>query len=1130
MVQDTRNNAFQSLKPVCVKLNFLVSKPGLSPDEPELLTTLEEFSESLRNTLNASNSSSQLIRYVFFPIAGLLRHFAPTELPERGSIAIFKALDVISKVWLVEGISIAEWEQIWVLATMSLISSIKNRKSEVLLLSCVDLLYTLSINPLPSYIELLTDKRMSILGSLISQILDMATTHKFLDLRIRSLNLIGVYVGVYAFDKPNINAILLPGTASSMTKVLSGNSHINSDLAVAAVDILRLIIMSTLQDARCASLQPIQISDLIDLADKVDLENLEIVDTKDDDRAIPVASSLFAPPPTEKKEDDIRSTSWLKATSHQIRLVLTSIAGLTKHQSSRVRRGMADLSADILETCLATLETCQRTLLSNLLILSIDSQSSDNVSSIAKGALARLLSLGEHQKILEPLLKQHARELLVNLPNAIRSKDNSAILGTTLQIEAIANLTISQSGIPMDDILGPQGGVEKWSWGLIDCIPFYNPPVSGESVSVNASRSVLWSSTPDAAFDLRFDEAGDDPWFGFPSMPFATLDTQAGEGIRKALVALGKAFGGRASHSAEYFFNLAQRNLNRKASISSLWLCCCIIQGMSLSRSRVTQKLALKFVRNVVKFSQDAENSTDEIPTVEETGEDVVKHNEKNLPTEYIRGLEKVETLADNFKYTPQKSAKLEKKVRLTLISLMSLRMITTTSWILGYDFRPQLNNTLYYILSRLDSPTMTIREHAKSTLASVSYFVGYASTSGSILDNADYLLNSVASHLSPVRLDIAAPRVLIAAVRLVGAPLVGKLQGVVEDIFESLDNFHDIPLLGEGLLAVLDTIVSVMSEDVDVLPSYNDEEDTDRIISVDSRPNPELELEGLAEWLQELNQDPPEQPPIEDYGPTPQQAWDELREGHDVNKETVPEDKPHEPLNRSQSICLKIMSKGLHFLTHESAFLRARTMMLLSNSVRVLMRENRKADVLPVVHKAWPYVLHRLLSRAAAGMGDECEENPYVMASAFELIRVLAVETGEFMSLRIIEDAYPLIRRTLCFNVTTDVRNSGRDVSTTKIVSDGIEYWNTSTTAKRAHRELVQAMTAVVKEIPVKDELVWQLSSDFRLLMQHSSLKKELVLLYEALSVRNVDIVWLVMQENDTLEISSVVDDIAFQ
>ncbi|TIB66898.1 hypothetical protein E3P77_01993 [Wallemia ichthyophaga] len=1131
MVDDARNTAFQALKPACVRLNFLVTKPNLTPNEPGLLSALEELSDSLSLNLSTTNSSLQLIRYVFFPIAGLLRHISPTELPEKGSVAVINALNSISKVWALEGVPTAEWEQLWMLSAMTLINSIKGGKSEVQLLSCVELIHTLSLNPSLDHASLLTTKRMSILGSLIAQLLDLATLHTFITLRTRSLQLVGVYVGEYAFDKPDINAVLLPGTASSITKILKGENHINSELAVAALETLRLIVMSTLNDDLCAALQPVQIADLTELANRIDLESLEVrgkVDERHrrDEGSIPVASSLFAPPSTTKKEEGIRTPSWLQGTVHQICLVLISTSKVVKHQSSRVRRAVAKLSADLLESCIGTLDNCHRLLLSNLLMLSVDSQASSEVSLIAKEALSRLLSLEPHRKILESLLKQHARDALIAIPSAIRSRDSSGIQATTAQIEAVAALTMrtSLSGIPMDDILGARGGVEKWAWGLIDCIPFATPPISGESVSVNASRSILWSSTPDAAFEIGVD-GSDDPWFGFPAMPFESVDSKDGECIRRALVALGCAFGDRASHSVEYFFSLAQRNLHSRAAASALWLCCCILQGIARARSSVAMahKLAVKLGRSVVKFSLEAEQ-LDRMEGDHEVSEEVVPHSDTNLPSEHVRGLDKVETLADNFKYTPQSNAKLEKRVRVTLITLITLRMIATTSYVLGYGGRPQLNHTLYYILSRLDSPTLTVMEHSRSTLASVSYYFGYASTSGAILDNADYLLNSVTSYLNPVRLDVAAPRVLIAAMRLVGAALISKLQGVVEDIFESLDDYHDIPLLGEGLLAVLDTIVSVMSDDAAILPSTDDEVvgEREREVAVaDSRPDSAAELEGLSDWLRDLHADPPEEG-VEDFGPTPHQAWDELREPHNVDQEQTPEDTPKEPLNRSQSICLKIMSKALHFLTHQSSFLRARTVMLMGNAVRVLMRSGHHSDVLPVVHRTWPYILHRLLSEKAAKKGEEYEESPHVIATAFELINVLAVETGAFMSMRIVEEAYPLIRRTIGFEglrrgLSGDVNGNGRDINTVsnaKSTDNGIEYYQNTTPAKRAHKALVDAMRSVVQEIAVADELVWQLSADFTALLHHPLLKDDIVSLYEALSVRNVDIVWLCMKD----------------
>lgn len=1118
-----------------MKLNYLVSRPKISPIDSDIINALDELKQNLYNTLNEKNASVQLIRFIFFPIGGLLRHFTPIDLPNKGTIILMEILNRLSGFWVTEGMTIREWEQLWILSSMSFLNSSKLNLSENVILSCIQLLNTLSTQSTDNshlseeHVKLLTVNRMSIFGNVITKLLEFAQFHKFFELRLQSLMLLKSFINFFLFDNPEIVATILPGIASCVTKISTSSALVQVELVVNCIDILRSIILSTLADDRCLHLQPIQLTSLSDLGNKLDIQTLEVKNEHNEDD-IPVATSLFAPAgfkSEENKDDDkkVRGISWLKATTNQIRLVLISISSLNNHQSTKVRKSLIELSTDLIKDCILTLESCHHVLVSNLLVLSIKEDK-------AKDNLMKLLKSSQHLKFIEPLLKLHARNDLRMIPIYIQSKESHKVINCCLRIEAIANLSYNVNYSPIDDILGPQGGVEKWGWPLIDCIPLANPPLAGEASSVNASRSILWSTTADDVFEISIDDNDNssNPWFGFPNMPIESLDYESTLAIQKSLVALGRAFGNRSIHSIEYFFNLAQRFPNSKSASSALYLSSCLIQGASRSsNNKGIDKLAMKFAKNVVKLNDEVELSNDDDNEDESkakenenrVNDELIEYNDKNLPTEYKKGIEPLETLTDRFEYNKSKynkmSGRFDKRIKSTLLSLMSLRLLATTSWILGYNFRPQLNATLYYMLSRLDSSTLTLKEHARVALANVSFNCGYASSAGAILDNADYVLNSVASRLSPVRLDVAAPRVLIASVRLVGASLVNRLHGVVEDIFESLDDLHDIPLIGEGLLAVLDTIVQVMSDDFEVLPDIKDvvvEKD-------DSRPNTLEDFNNLIEYLSSLKYDnEQEQKDYEDIinEPTPHRPWEELRENHDESKEEITQDEPKEEMTRSQSLCLQIMKKCLNFLTHPIAFIRSRTLNLIESSVRVLMRSNRQTDVLPVLHKAWPYICHRLVSKSTAKFGEEYEEDVYVILSAFNLLKGLAIETGEFMNSRIVEDAYPKIKQTLAFEdrFKKGNENSKNIVKSNINSNNGIEYWQNSITAKRAHLASINAMNRIVIDIPIPDELVWELANDFKVFLDKPDIDihDAIIELYDSLCLRNVDIVWLIIKD----------------
>ncbi len=124
-------------------------------------------------------------------------------------------------------------------------------------------------------------------------------------------------------------------------------------------------------------------------------------------------------------------------------------------------------------------------------------------------------------------------------------------------------------------------------------------------------------------------------------------------------------------------------------------------------------------------------------------------------------------------------------------------------------SFRPELIDVLYPVATFLGSEHGQLRSHAITTLNSIAAYCGYGSVSELIVNNADYMVNSVSLRLNTFDISPASTKVLRMMVALTGPRLIPYLDDVVAAIFAALDNYHGYPLFVEGLFSVLSEVVT---------------------------------------------------------------------------------------------------------------------------------------------------------------------------------------------------------------------------------------------------------------------------------------------------------------------------------
>jgi len=400
---------------------------------------------------------------------------------------------------------------------------------------------------------------------------------------------------------------------------------------------------------------------------------------------------------------------------------------------------------------------------------------------------------------------------------------------------------------------------------------------------------------------------------------------------------------------------------------------------------------------------------------------------------------------------------------------------------------------SLYPILHSFVSPSTILSSTALATLHSISLSTGYASPANLLLSNFDYALGSVSRHLTRRHFDMAAPKVLVVLVRLVGKGVVDRAADVVEECFERLEDYHGYRVVVEGLLEVLWEVVRIVEEDT--------QGDQDVVNSKDSQNDKTDPLDDFEHWFKH-RLDRPEEAGKEDFGPVPRQAWGDLPKPEITDEEKPAKEEDsfsdhNKPLTPTQALLHQIITRSVYFLTHASAPIRARVLSLLTHSISTL--SHAESALLPAIHTAWPFIVNRLK-----------DSEPYVVVEAAELVQKLAEHIGGFVITRVWEQIWPVFEQMLDRLALADsqsalARRGGRGVGTETAYS----------TSHRLYAAMLRTLAQAVESLTVKDAVVWNVMLKCRRFLRvdaHEELQALARRMFVSMCQKNADAVWLVL------------------
>ncbi|KAK2807424.1 hypothetical protein FQN51_003251 [Onygenales sp. PD_10] len=676
--------------------------------------------------------------------------------------------------------------------------------------------------------------------------------------------------------------------------------------------------------------------------------------------------------------------SWLNATSSQIKLALANVIRLRTHDRDDVRHVL-------LELCLMVIEQCPKSLSDSLsmMVETVVVLAETDERNTTNDAFMALKHLTMSSGLVSNILKSSMHTWIIALPRMMRSNDDVAKQRAIRQIST-AFQVLSETQ-PSSEILD-----DTLATSLRDSV----------SAAIK-STSMAPQPLPNASTTGSEISVIDD---GNPSTSFQPVLME---------------------HRSQ------QRTLSELHSMISK------LSSTDTSLSLVQSMLKMVYV-----------SSGEGLLAPFWLTLSFLKSNSDQL---------EVDDMLDIDTTSPSRSAVVEELYSISLPLLTDLSSANPTDWRLpalaleavalqaqqlGESFRPELIDALYPILQLMGSSNPNLRHHAMTCLNILTGACNYPNASTMLVDNVDYLVNSVSLKLNTFDISPQAPQVLLMMVRLCGASLIPYLDDLVGSIFAVLDAFHGYPKLVELLFSVLGTIVDEGAKMPAQLAITGT--DTEQSINHLKTPRQPRSIADIASqfkrrkekrshhstspsssptphpkrpWTAELDGPQPEPEPMDEDETPPASETDHLPPPNNDN----PDEKP---LSKSHTLLLNIAKSIPPHLSSPSPFLRRSLLTILTRALPILSHDEN--TFLPLINDTWPSVSARITApptfpsdssstalatapttrhdptpRATTIDESGIREETYVTVAACATISAMCEGAGDFMSSRL-EHEFP--------------------------------------------------------------------------------------------------------------------------
>lgn len=807
-----------------------------------------------------------------------------------------------------------------------------------------------------------------------------------------------------------------------------------------------------------------------------------------DIRIRPIAAqqgSVDGPDDEKNEKSQVLSQSWLKATTGKVKVAISTVAKLRTHDGKEVRQALRGLCIHLLDECHTTLHNCSEVLIETAIVLESDAEK----GSLTETSLFDLVNIYPE---LGDAIKSSVYSWASSLPRIMQGSDD---LPKRLNLRNIA------SGIEILHSLRIESATltSLLSANLMDSIM-----TSIQSAKVQPIETNL----PTQIHNLRIKsgEVSDGALY-HPVM----LSHQSQKELRQEMVFLIQAMSTTTRDNA-ILGELLQHTheLSSDRGAAAFWLCFEMIKAADTVSANFDAYLDLS---NVAEDSGDIGNISDEL---------------------YNLSVQVLDSHADSE----------SQNWRLEAVAMEVTAYVAQKS---GLSFRPELIDVLFPIATFLGSTNTSLQQHAVATLNSLATCCEYSSVSDMIIDNVDYMLNSISLRLNTLDISPATTQVLLMMIRIAGSSLIPYLDDVVESIFAALDNYHGYSAFVESLFSVLKEIVDQASRSGAHLLTAKEKSETKHQKAVRHLPG----LDDLFELL-DRRKERQEREAIEDelgevqgHPKIPWKSNTEENGDADATGDDQPtgQEEPKPPNSPTYQMLLRVSSLSQYYLTSPTPELRRLLLELLTTCATILSGD--EDAFFPLVNSIWPVVVDRLedtesfvtieACHALAGLCEACGD---FLASRFKTqwddsLRSWCRKTKQQASTRTKQHFTTRKMHGTAYadeKIVLPIRSAAGELVAKAVTSDsdGASLGSLGQYASpvKVWGAVVALLTAIIKFVRVDDEMF----DDILDLLSEELEGNQQV--RDALETINADAVWLVRYEKGLvtpMETPSPIDGMVF-
>ncbi|XP_055400988.1 TELO2-interacting protein 1 homolog isoform X2 [Bubalus kerabau] len=332
----------------------------------------------------------------------------------------------------------------------------------------------------------------------------------------------------------------------------------------------------------------------------------------------------------------------------------------------------------------------------------------------------------------------------------------------------------------------------------------------------------------------------------------------------------------------------------------------------------------------------------------------------------------------------------------------------------LGKDFRLLLMSALYPVLEKAGDQTLLISQAAIGTMTDICQACGYDSLKHLINENSDYLVNGISLNLRHLSLHPHTPKVLEVMLQNSDASLLPLVADVVQDVLATLDQFYDKK--AATFVSVLHALMAALVQwfpDAGHLGQLQEQSVGEEGSPLSQRPaslEKGLENPTTAEDIEQF---------VLNYLKEKDVAAGNVSDldNEDEEQSDPPEAEgdgtgPHvePPLPAHIQLATGAGERCVHLMADESLNTRLKVLDVLDLCVVVL--QSHKNQLLPLAHRAWPSLVHRLTN-----------DDPLAVLRAFKVLRTLGGKCGDFLRSRFCKDVLPKLAGSLVSQAPVSAR-----------------------------------------------------------------------------------------------------------